>query len=380
MTLALGPQQVGLLGELRLDKLFVESVIRPFATMLYPLLLPQGDLILSRSADHYKPLNVADAIEGVLLQSSRLESLQCRTACARVARYIVLDRMLNRLVRIADAALRVSKREPSALYLCEWAYQCISRSACWVITAMRGPCICHPSYSLSASPAIAPTVSSLSTRAVIEMDNIPLLFWRVMLSELLRRPSSAIVSPLLGGGLVAPIVAVLHAQDSWNYVAVSLYDGERHPEVLLAPGYQHTKDVILTDDNIGTGATLSLVRNVLRTYGTEITDVTAIEMHWEKYYRVRSGNAIGQTFHLADVSELSPFAYRHYSDMDNLRRQYLANAPRDHRTVAHWMLWSRMWLRRIGEASWLSNSERIRITNLLPLTSRHEKLFVIGSQ
>lgn len=376
---ALGPQHVGLLGELRLERRYADSIFYPFYPILDQLLMRDSDLVLSRGPDHYRSLTIAEAIEDIMRQWGHLVLLDCRKVCTRLARYIMLDRILNRLVRISYAALRTGCSEPTTLNLYLWAKGCIDICVHHTVVAMHGPCDCSSVCSLPETPAISVEVGALLTRPILEMDNLPLIFWRAMSSKILLRPHQVLISPLLGGGLVAPLLAALQAGTLWNYVTVSLYDTNER-DVIVAPGGPGAGNVILVDDNIGTANTLGLARGVLQERGLTVVGITAVEMHWEKFFKVRSGIVEGHTFHLADIDEISPYAYRHYATMSRLRQQYCMRVVNDSRTVADWILWSQQWLRKIRNAPWLTEDEHFQVTSLLPLFKNIRPIFTPLSQ
>lgn len=371
----LGPDHVGLLGELRLTKRDASNLLRPFYPALEHLLWNLDDLVLSRRPKHYSHLTIAEAIEDILRQWNTLASLDNRRACACIARYIVLDRALNRLVRIADRALRANHHETATLSLYHWSCQCIDMSTKYVAAALLGVCSCQNAPDLPVAPPISTHLASLPTRPVLEMDNLPLIFWRAMSSKILLHPRQVLISPLLGGGLVAPMLAALQAESLWSYVVASLYDVTGGQDVLVAPGSLSGGDIILVDDNLGTGATLGLVRATLQKRGLPVAGITAIEMHWEKFFNVHSGIVEGHTFHLADIDEASPFAYRHYATMSRLRQQYCMGVVNDRQTVADWVLWSHQWLSKIRNAPWLTEDEHSQIASLLPLLEDIRPIF-----
>lgn len=373
------PNEVGLLGELRLEFQRFGNALRPFMTFLAPLVLKRGGIIISRSPDYYQPLTLSQAIEDALCCSAKGESLECWDTYIILAQYIILDRVLNRLGRVAHTALLESRRfYPSAIRLYEWAIGNLELCAHRVVALMKGCSDCKKPISLSLPSPVPSSMRSLQVRTVIEMDNLPLIFWRAASLEELLQPNTGVISPLLGGALVPPMLAALHTKTKWAYVSASLYENKANREILIPGGGSLPPKVVLIDDNIGSGETLRLIRKRLENEGISVLGIASIEMHWEKFFNVQSGIVAGKTFSLDAIDNLSPFAYRHYLEMKRLYEQYYSCQTLDSRTLRDWMLWSQQLLRQIRDASWLPNSDKFRITKLLELFN--DVRWIFGSQ
>jgi orotate phosphoribosyltransferase len=313
-------------------------------------------------------MTLFQAVNEILFCLDKIEKIDCQRICTVLPKYIVVDRILNRLVRVADATFANSiKFDFSSHAIHSWTLKGIDICVRLMVNLMRGSCDQSTIISFPSPPFIPIAMRDLQIRRIIEGDNLPLIFWRTtFLEEHFSKPNTTIISPLLGGGLVAPMFAALNSKNfkvKWSYVKTSLYESNNEKNVILGD-IDLSSNLALVDDNIGSGKTLNLVRGKLKEEGYNILGVTAIEMHWKKFLNVLSGSVLGDTFSLETIDNLSPFAYRHYMDMKKLYQQYYLYEHVDDQTIENLLVDSKRILYQAQKITCLNQNQYFKIKAL----------------
>lgn len=152
----------------------------------------------------------------------------------------------------------------------------------------------------------------------IELESISLCeLW----NSTLDIHATRIISPLLGGLFVAPVIACLNAI-KWEYINYSIYDRK----VNVAPTYTiKNESCVIIDDNVGSGKSMLEVSKILA-----IKDVRflAFEMNWSKFIRAKKG--IIESFDPDQFLRCSPLWYRHFENLIIWREQFSALNLKDY--------------------------------------------------
>ncbi len=181
-------------------------------------------------------------------------------------------------------------------------------------------------------------------REFSEMDNILIMFITYFVySDYLKR-QNLIISPLQGAVLIPPFYISMDkyahskiGRDStinYEYVRLSNYDNLHYCQSSLSEQiqvlrmqYDKNINVILLDDNTGTGRT---IKNIKQELSKEFTNITTgvLECRWDtKLFKLKYPNYTA--FELNDVDLITPLCYRQYKIFDE-QIEYIKNDKKLH--------------------------------------------------
>ncbi len=148
------------------------------------------------------------------------------------------------------------------------------------------------------------------------MDNKALLY--IYANALKFSKKRNVITPGLGSIYIGPFLKSLHGYDYTN-VLLSLYvvDNIRNTEVRERELGEITSNdlylqadepILVLDDNMGTGKTLSILSDKIRAIGKKIIQ-GAIQYNWHNYKRVEIGEKNIDRFDPRSIDLLTPFDY-----------------------------------------------------------------------
>jgi hypothetical protein len=351
---------LGLLGEVRVRLSEVDVTNRRDLETVRALTSPFGtDAVSLRSPTFYQRLAARAACEEAGELLGRLAKLKPRPTFSP-ARHAVLDRLANRL-GVAAGALFASIG--ADLYrglhdLVGWVATTTLRELGEDVPATREPPL--------GTDALLRELGHCSRDLVcrpLELDSIAIIALRC---HSLRRLGASVVAPLGGGALVAPTVALLRGDGSWDWVLASIHDAPG--PIRLGPLSSTRRVAWIADDNVGSGRTATAIASVLAARGVGIRGVIPVELHWEKLVRL-GARARGDSVWATDTVVPSPFAYLHYSVRRELKTNALAGQI-DPRTWADWIISSRALVERALAGHLLGRHERATVEDLLGRSDR----------
>ncbi|WBW96328.1 phosphoribosyltransferase [Oceanirhabdus sp. W0125-5] len=181
-------------------------------------------------------------------------------------------------------------------------------------------------------------------REYSEMDNIFIMFVTYFVYSDYLKNQDIIISPLQGAVLIPPFYISIQkyinrkvgkdTNINFEYVRLSNYDNSHYCEFSLSQQmkvlknqYNENANVILLDDNTGTGSTIKGIKQELSKVFINIT-TGVLECRWDtKLYTSKFPNY--PAFHLNDVDLITPLCYRHYKFFHD-QIKYIKNSEKLH--------------------------------------------------
>ena len=239
---------------------------------------------LSRNASYYLQKTLKDCSRE-RKYCSKLLPLQGKKAL------VVAERMLNNSCRFyynKYLSLLKSKNQNSCKKEFEIAKKCLEEDSKRVVDALENKVV-------QPTKIILPESGETTDNRFIEADNKWILYDTVKQFPLAKH----IISLLYGGILIGPffkaikqtnythILFGMHDQDSQKHVKNNLVDNVN--KIILKNDYVNLpREVVIIDDNIGTGKTLEILKRTFSTLGKK-AKIAGIEMSWTYYDQVKMG-------------------------------------------------------------------------------------------
>lgn len=210
-------------------------------------------------------------------------------------KYVVLDYMANYSAKVYYEEIKRSiiGKDKSRI---NQAKTCLLEDCENIINLFEGKTI-HTSQN------ILPESNNLIEERNIECNNFPLLY---CFAESLKPPKDSVVlNTGLGGIFIGPFFQIIHGTDWTNmlkskYVPVQAIENDidlfkriENVDILK------NKNVLLLDDNVGTGATMNEIAIELTTAGYKCK-CGAVQYNWRNFYLVGAGIK-------ADITRFNPF-------------------------------------------------------------------------
>lgn len=292
--------------------------------------LPQIDTvnIYSRGEIYYKRFSSYEILEKITSTIKIYNSSSCLNT-----KYILIDHLFNFVIRLLDVLISSKCYEFTNQYI-ESAIVCSKNIISYI---ERG--------SIQSKIEIkTPFVSNLYNsypRIYLEGDN----HFISLLAVKEFRKYDVCVGVLLGGGAPAAIYSAYH-DAKLNYIKISCYDEKASSSYeVFGDDINKTQNVLLLDDNCGTGKTLFRGRQLLLDkFGIEAC-LGAVELHWDKVLRVKGYKHTGDIFDYNDLDEISFWSVRHH----NLLAQLTNIPPTGNTTVEIWKYYSYSILRLLSD-------------------------------
>ena len=188
-----------------------------------------------------------------------------------------------------------------------------------------------PPLSITLIDSIVSDMRQLNishVREYSEMDNILIMFITYFALCDYTGGCDIIISPLQGAALIPPFFISMQKYTNimngcsclagYDYVRFSKYDNNHYCELslpdqvnLLSTQYPENTNILLIDDNTGTGTTLKSIKQELLKYFKNIT-TCALEYYWEgKIFR-----ADYPAFQLDEIDLITPLCYRYFKILE----------------------------------------------------------------
>lgn len=220
-------------------------------------------------------------------------------------RYVVLDYMANYSAKVYYEEIKRSiiGKDKSRI---NQAKTCLLEDCENIINLLEGKTI-HTSQN------ILPESNNLIEERNIECNNFPLLY---CFAKSLKPPKDSVVlNTGLGGIFIGPFFQIIHGTDWTNmlkskYVPVQAIENDidlfkriENVDILK------NKNVLLLDDNVGTGATMNEIAIELTTAGYKCK-CGAVQYNWRNFYLVGAGIKTDITrFNPFQIDYVTPFNY-----------------------------------------------------------------------
>lgn len=315
--------EIGILGEIRIpEKRLTPTERALIRDHFWDYVHFTNGLIVGRNPRYYQPTTIAQSLDMLTALNRKYDLLCFNNIDSPFLKFVYLDWAMCLAVRTYDRL--VTGKEDIVTEDCQISNWCsqfldfLSEEFAYMFGFSEAP------SSRSIGPVQAPDSSQagVDLRSYIEMDNKILLALRCKLLEGQLPRETAIMSPLLGGGLVAPILAACLKLRKWRYTKFSIYDETRSEIPVFIDAKNIPASIGLIDDNIGTSATLSTIKDHLLLSQCSTAYMTSIELNWTRHYASKNEGTGKVTFDIDKIDYLSPFNYRNYKKMEAYIKQY----------------------------------------------------------
>lgn len=245
---------------------------------------------LSRSKEYY---NVKTMTE---LALEREELKQRLTTELSKRNFVILENMINCSAKVYfkkfEEYIKSGKSEIDAEEL-ERAKQCLDEDMKNILNIFENRPVVRP------NPVnVLPTGDENSEKRSIEMDNKAVLYiFAKSLKRMRKQPDDIeILTPGYGSIYIGPMLKSMYGYDYTtllrsNYIEESMNLPDINITELMSSDRvsSGTKSVMLLDDNIGTGFTMSDIKEKLKAENIEVFSSGAVQYNWRNYYRISTG-------------------------------------------------------------------------------------------
>ena len=262
---------------------------------------------LSRSREYY---NVKTMTE-LSLERDELKSKLTPEASKR--NFVILEHMLNCSAKVyykkMERYILSGRTDGEEEY--EIAEQCLQEDMNNILRLLQGE-------KITVANTRLPAGTENSAKRTIEMDNKALLFLFGQALKLnVDSHNVEVLTPGYGSIYIGPMLKCMYGYNYTNLLK-SKYIKDANPsqdgslksglssERVLQPG----KTVLILDDNVGTGNTMSEIVEELAQMGITNTTAGAVQYNWRNYLKVSTGEKQDiNRFNVCDFDILSPINY-----------------------------------------------------------------------
>ncbi len=271
---------------------------------------------LSRSKEYYNVKTMSELSE----EREKLKRLLDRRPTKR--NFVILENMLNCSGKVYFKKMEqyIKSRTIQKEEEMSRARECMEEDLRNIITILSKKGLINVRES-----NILPGGFENSERRLIEMDNKAMLYlFADSLNFLKDNENIETLTPGYGSLYIGPTLKVMYGWDYTNllkskYIKSTMPDTEKTDMIELVSTdrvFGEGKEVLLLDDNIGTGQTMEEIKNQLHNNGIDKVISGAIQYNWINYYRIgigekrldKKGNKI-QRFKAQNYDIISPMNY-----------------------------------------------------------------------
>lgn len=271
---------------------------------------------LSRSKEYYNVKTMSELSE----EREKLKRLLDRRPTKR--NFVILENMLNCSGKVYFKKMEqyIKSRTIQKEEEMSRARECMEEDLRNIITILSKKGLINVRES-----NILPGGFENSERRLIEMDNKAMLYlFADSLNFLKDNENIETLTPGYGSLYIGPTLKVMYGWDYTNllkskYIKSTMPDTEKTDMIELVSTdrvFEEGKEVLLLDDNIGTGQTMEEIKNQLHNNGIDKVISGAIQYNWINYYRIgigekrldKKGNKI-QRFKAQNYDIISPMNY-----------------------------------------------------------------------
>ena len=263
----------------------------------------------SRSKEYY---NVKSLTE---LSNTREELKKLLTGEKSKRNFVILENMLNCSAKVYFKKLEAYIDKPSLLNQClmEVSRMCMLEDTRNLLAIMEGK------GNITLEPrAILPTGEENCVKRAIEMDNKAILYMFAKHLKLDENPKKIqIVTPGYGSLYIGPFLYAMYGYDFTNVLKskyikeTSTIRSKKHIKQLVSNSeiFNPEKKIVILDDNIGTGETITELREQLEDKGVNCYKIGAVQYNWLNYFKVKNGEKNINKFSITDIDIITPFNY-----------------------------------------------------------------------
>ena len=244
---------------------------------------------LSRSKEYYNVKTMSELSE----EREKLKRLLDRRLTKR--NFVILENMLNCSGKVYFKKMEqyIKSRTIQKEEEMSRARECMEEDLRNIITILSKKGLINVRES-----NILPGGFENSERRLIEMDNKAMLYlFADSLNFLKDNENIETLTPGYGSLYIGPTLKVMYGWDYTNllkskYIKSTMPDTEKTDMIELVSTdrvFEEGKEVLLLDDNIGTGQTMEEIKSQLHNNGIDKVISGAIQYNWINYYRIGIG-------------------------------------------------------------------------------------------
>ncbi|WP_140182823.1 phosphoribosyltransferase family protein [Providencia stuartii] len=268
-------------------------------------------MLNSRGQSYYENLNCNQMIHQIKVLKNKYLMVPYMAA-EKIIKYVIVDHVFSKLVRLADFIIGAYDSFESILFN---YIRAINWCAYTIICFFQGKPL--PKYTDELEGiSIDPNLGLKFPREQIEADNH---FISLSSVSYLKKQYDYIVGIALGG-ISCAAIASCYLNKPLSIIKISYYDERNIGESI--PLYKNWLDkgnILLIDDNCGSGATLNKAKQYLHAITDCSISTYATELHWEKFFRCKVYKHQDQIFELNFMTELTPWCFRHFELLNLLK-------------------------------------------------------------
>jgi len=259
---------------------------------------------LSRNKEYYKDKSCVQASK---------ERNRCRNFLPLKGKkaFVIVERMLNDSCRVFYSEFQeLLKNEKLTGF--RIAQKCLEEDVENIIRVMSGKTAVKTNYNL-------PQSGRVTSGRQIEADHK-----KILLETVKKLPKQRfVINPLIGGILIGPFFRAIHSSD-YCPVLFGMHDQNSLPIVnngriknitgVIPPRELRRlpKEILIFDDNVGTGETLEILKNTFEKLGKRVK-TGALEMSWDYYDQIKRNLRSGKLFNPRLINYPTYRSNRHHS-------------------------------------------------------------------
>ena len=266
---------------------------------------------LSRSKEYYNVKSMTElSIEREALKLKVTRELTKRN-------FVILEHMLNCSAKVYfkkfEEYIKNGKSESYRIQL-QQAEVCLMEDVRNLLVILQGKGL------IEINPRnILPPGDENSAKRAIEMDNKAMLYILAQTLKMTKSPDEIeVLTPGYGSIYIGPFLKAMYGYNFTNilkskYIEESgITEQSVHASSLMSSErvFEQGKNILLLDDNIGTGTTMAEIRQQLNEAGVGRIISGAIQYNWRNYFRVSVGEKKDiDRFEVNEFDIVTPFNY-----------------------------------------------------------------------
>ena len=269
------------------------------------------DKYLSRSKEYYN----VKTMKELSAEREKLKNMLTREKTKR--NFVILENMLNCSGRVFFKKFEEMIRQPddkSKKDEYERARKCMIEDSKNIVAILSQTGVITTTRDL-----MLPEGEENALRRAIEMDNKAILYMFCnALNLATNKRDTIILTPGYGSIYIGPFLHAIHGVDFANMLkskyiqeTTGILEQKKITQLVSTQElFNRDKQIVILDDNIGTGSTINEIKQMLEEVGITPKATGAVQYNWRNYYRVSTGQKTDvERFEISGFDILTPINY-----------------------------------------------------------------------
>ena len=264
---------------------------------------------LSRSEEYY---NVKSMSELAVEREQLAQMLTCELSKRN---FVIIENMLNCSGKVYfkkfEQYIASGKNEHAELQLSQ-AEECLMEDVRNMLAIFQN----EGAIQIDSQKRLPGGFENAEKRA-IEMDNKAILYLFTKSLKLQKASEVEVVTPGYGSLYIGPFLKAMYGCEFTNILKSKYIEESNNLQqnsimdlMSSSRPFESNKTILLLDDNIGTGKTISELQKSLKEEGIKSTISGAVQYNWRNYYRVSVGEKTGiEKPNIGAFDILTPFNF-----------------------------------------------------------------------